>query len=112
MAAVGEVLPEAEALYWRPRVDAARLRHQGRLWTLSTAFHVVPFTAVAALLMWAQPLAAPVALAAVAHAWIIPELYAYRGASVLRPKGPRNDAGERDEVVPRGGVQGLLEHHA
>jgi hypothetical protein len=41
-----------------------------------------------------EPLAAPVALAAFAHAWIIPELYAYRGASVARPKGPRNEGGE------------------
>ena len=86
MTAAGEVLPEAEALYWRPRVDAQRLRRQGRLWTLSTAFHVVPFLAAAALLMWAQPLALPVALACIAHAWIIPELYAQRGANVLRPR--------------------------
>ena len=29
--------------------------------------------------------AAPVALACVAHAWVIPELYAQRGANVVRP---------------------------
>jgi hypothetical protein len=48
-----------------------------------------------------EPLAAPVALVALAHAWIIPELYAFRGASVVRPKGARNAAAE-----PR--AQGLL----
>ena len=32
-----------------------------------------------------QPLALPVALVLLAHAWIIPELYAQRGANVLRP---------------------------
>jgi hypothetical protein len=95
MAAVPEILPEAEALYWRPRVDAARLRHLGRLWTLSAAFHVVPFTAAAALLMWVQPLALPVALACLAHAWIIPELYAQRGANVLRPRGRQADGPEQ-----------------
>jgi len=41
-----------------------------------------------------EPLTAPVALAAIAHAWIIPELYAFRGASVVRPKGPRNEGAE------------------
>ena len=42
-------------------------------------------------MIWLEPLAAPVALAALAHAWIIPELYAFRGASVVRPKGPRDE---------------------
>ena len=81
-----EVLPETEALHWRPRVDAAQLRRQGRLWTLTTVAHVVPFVAAAAMLMWLQPLALPVALVCLAHAWIIPELYAQRGANVLRPR--------------------------
>jgi hypothetical protein len=30
-----------------------------------------------------------------AHAWAIPELYAKRGANVLRPRRPRDDAAER-----------------
>ena len=107
MAATQRVLPEAEALYWRPRVDAARLRRLGRLWTLSAAFHVVPFLAAAALLMWAQPLALPVALACVAHAWVIPELYAQRGANVLRPRA-RKDAGPEQRSV---GLLGDLVGH-
>jgi hypothetical protein len=48
-----------------------------------------------------EPLAAPVAIVALAHAWIIPELYAFRGASVVRPKAARNAAAE-----PK--AQGLL----
>ncbi|MBW3652543.1 MAG: hypothetical protein KY433_02910 [Actinobacteria bacterium] len=107
MAAVGEVLPEAEALTWRPRVDAARLRRQGRLWTLSAAFHVLPFTAAAALLLWVQPLALPVALACLAHAWVIPELYAQRGANVLRPR-PRKAEGPEQRSV---GLLGDLVGH-
>ena len=52
------------------------------------------------------PIAAPVALVAAAHAWIIPELYAARGASVARPKGPRN---ERAETVAQGLLGDLLD---
>ncbi len=107
LVAVMGLLPEAEALYWRPRVDAARLRHQGRLWTLCAAFHVVPFVAAASLLMWAQPLALPVALACLAHAWIIPELYAQRGANVLRPR-PREGDGPAQRSV---GLLGDLVGH-
>jgi hypothetical protein len=106
MAAVEEVLPEAEALYWRPRVDGARLRHQGRLWTLSAAFHVVPFVSAAALLMSVQPLALPVALACLAHAWIIPELYAQRGANVLRPRRRTGDGPEQRAVGLLGDLVG------
>ena len=53
------------------------------------------------------PIAAPVALAAFAHAWIIPELYAFRGASVVRPKGPRNEGAE---PVAQGLLGDLLGH--
>ena len=86
------VLPETAAVHWRPRADARRLRHRGALWTLTTIAHVVPFLAVGVLLVVVQPLAAAVSLAALAHAWIIPELYAVRGANVLRPKA-KGDAG-------------------
>ena len=50
-------------------------------------------------MLWLEPLLAPVALVAGAHAWVIPELYAARGAAVARPKGPRN---ERSEPVAAG----------
>jgi hypothetical protein len=85
------VLPETAAVHWRPRADARRLRRRGTLWTLTTIAHVIPFIAVGVILFVVQPLAAAVSLAAFAHAWIIPELYAVRGANVLRPKG-RTDA--------------------
>ena len=54
-----------------------------------------------------EPLSAPVALAAIAHPWKIPELYAIRGASVVRPKGPRNEAAE---AVAQGLLGDLLAH--
>jgi hypothetical protein len=80
------VLPETASVAWRPRAGERRLRDQGRLWTLSTAAHVVPFVIAAAVLLALEPLTVPVALVALAHAWIIPELYAQRGASVVRPR--------------------------
>ena len=53
--------------------------------------------AAAAGMLWLDPIAAPVALAALAHAWIIPELYAFRG----RDRRPRRRAA-RDERAERG----------
>lgn len=84
--ATADVLPEAARVPWRTRVDAAQLRLMGRLWTLTIVAHVVPFLGAATLLMVVEPLALPVALICLAHAWIIPELYAQRGANVLRPR--------------------------
>ncbi|HEX7300112.1 MAG TPA: hypothetical protein VF257_14030, partial [Solirubrobacteraceae bacterium] len=48
-----------------------------------------PFVAAGAALVAVQPLAAPVTLASLAHAWVIPELYAQRGANVVRAGGSR-----------------------
>jgi hypothetical protein len=80
------VLPETAAVYWRPRLDAARLRRRGRIWTLTTLAHTLPFLATAALLIALEPLSFPVAAIAVVHAWGIPALYANRGANVVRPR--------------------------
>jgi hypothetical protein len=96
-----EVLPETAAVHWRPRVDGARLDRVGTLWTLTTVAHVVPFVGAAVLLMWLNPIALPVALACVAHAWVIPELYAQRGANVLR-------AHRRAAAEPERRAAGLL----
>jgi hypothetical protein len=67
----------------------------------------VPFVIAGAVMLWLEPLAAPVAIVAFAHAWVIPELYAFRGASVVRPKGPRNDGAE---PVAQGLLADLLGH--
>jgi hypothetical protein len=85
-------LPEREAVHWRPVVDEARLRRTARLWTTTTAAHVVPFVAAGAGMFIVEPLALPVTLASLAHAWVIPELYAQRGANVVRPKPARAPA--------------------
>jgi hypothetical protein len=84
-----EPLPELAAVHWRPRADARRLDRTSLLWTAITVAHVVPFIAAGIVLFIVQPLALPVSLASFAHAWVIPELYAQRGANVVRPKTSR-----------------------
>jgi hypothetical protein len=102
-----QALPELASVPWRQRTDARWLRRWGRIWHAWTLLYTVPFLAAGAGMLWLEPLSAPVALAAVAHAWIIPELYAFRGASVVRPKGPRN---ETAEPVAQGLLGDLLAH--
>jgi hypothetical protein len=87
-----EPLPELAAVHWRPRADARRLHRTGLLWTLTTVAHVVPFIAAGVILFLVEPLALPVSLASFAHAWVIPELYAQRGANVVRSKASRAPA--------------------
>ncbi|MBS1871511.1 MAG: hypothetical protein JSS99_17810 [Actinobacteria bacterium] len=102
-------LPELASVYWRPRMTAERLRRRERLWTLTTLAHVVPFVAVAIGMLLLSPLAAPVSLAALAHAWLIPELYARRGATVTRSLTPAADGPER---VSLGLLGDLVGHDA
>ncbi len=89
-----DALPELASVPWRSRTDERWLRRYGRLWHAWTLLYTVPFLAAGSAMLALEPLTAPVALAAIAHAWIIPELYAFRGASVVRPKGPRNEGAE------------------
>ncbi|MEA2373938.1 MAG: hypothetical protein QOD53_401, partial [Thermoleophilaceae bacterium] len=103
----GAALPELAAVPWRSRASGQSLRRRGQLWTLTTVAHVVPFVAVAVVLMLLQPLSAPVALVALAHAWIIPELYAVRGANTIRPKRRPQTAAE---PVAQGFLGDLLGH--
>jgi hypothetical protein len=100
-------LPELASVPWRKPADECWLGRLGRLWQAWTAVLTLPFLAAGAAMLWLEPLTAPVALAAFAHAWIIPELYAHRGASVVRRKGPRR---ERVEGVAQGLLGDLLGH--
>jgi hypothetical protein len=108
-AAGAGVLPETAAVHWRPRADAQRLRRRGALWTLTTVAHVVPFIAAGIALFLVQPLAVAVSLASFAHAWIIPELYASRGANVVRPRARTAAAAEEAALGLLGDMVG---HHA
>jgi hypothetical protein len=102
-------LPETAAVHWRPRATAERLRTRGRTWTLTTVAHTVPFVGTSGLLFALEPLSFPVGLALLGHAWAIPELYARRGANVVRAK-PR--AGDAPERVAAGLLGDLVGHEA
>ena len=103
-----QALPELAAVPWRQPTDARWLRRWARIWHAWTLLYTVPFICAGVAMIWLEPLAMPVALAALAHAWIIPELYAFRGASVVRPKPPRSAAGE---PVAQRLLGDLLGHH-
>jgi hypothetical protein len=103
----GQALPELATVPWRARTDARWLRRWQRIWHAWTLLYTVPFIAAGAGMLWLAPVAAPVALVAAAHAWIIPELYAARGATVARPKGSRH---EHAEPVAQGLLGDLLGH--
>ena len=109
MSAPGAVLPETAAVHWRPRLDAERLRRRGRLWTATTVAHSIPFLVTAVVLLALEPLSFPVAIMAIVHAWMIPELYAARGANVLRPRRRSADGPER---VAAGLLGDLVGHDA
>jgi hypothetical protein len=106
---LGAALPETAAVYWRPRADARRLAARGRTWTLTTVAHTVPFIGTAGLLGAMEPLSFPVGIALLAHAWAIPELYARRGANVVRP---RRRAAAEPERVALGLLGDLVGHEA
>jgi hypothetical protein len=109
VSTAGQALPELASVPWRAPTDAAWLRRWERIWQAWTLLYTVPFAAAAVGMLWLDPITAPVAFVVGAHAWIIPELYAARGATVARPRGPRH---ERAESVAQGLLGDLLGHEA
>jgi hypothetical protein len=103
-----DALPELARVHWRPRADERMLIRTGRLWTASTVAHTVPFVVAAVALTALLPVLVPVSLVLLVHAWAIPELYASRGAKVLRPR--RAEAGPAERVAS--GLLGDLLDHA
>jgi len=100
-------LPELATVYWRPRASDQSLTRAGRLWTVTTVAHSVPFVAVAVVLTLLNPITLPVALILCAHAWAIPELYAARGAGVVRSRATGDGAPERRALMLLGDLIGL-----
>lgn len=115
-----EDLPELANVYWRQRANDVSLTRTGRLWTATTLAHTLPFLATAIFLILLNPITIPVGLAAIAQAWIIPDLYAARGANVVRPRANRRSQrrsphGEPDpqaERVAVGFLGDLIGHSA
>jgi hypothetical protein len=104
-----QALPELRSVYWRPLVSDERLVRTGRLWTLTALAHTVPLIAAALALAVLRPVTIPVSLVLLAHAWIIPELYAARGANVVRGQGAVAGAAE---AVALGLLGDLVGHRA
>jgi hypothetical protein len=115
-------LPELASVPWRRRTDENVLRQADRRWTATTLAHETPFLLTALLLPLLSPLMIPVSLMALAFAWVIPELYAARGAGVLRePRRRRRplqtttnpaDAAEATEQRALGLLGDLVGHDA
>jgi hypothetical protein len=100
-------LPELASVPWRRPTDAAWLRRHARLWQAWTLVYAVPFAAAGVGMLVLEPLTTPVAVLVLVHAWLIPELYANRGAKVVRPQGRPGARGER---VAQGLLGDLLGH--
>jgi hypothetical protein len=100
MASAGG-LTEAAALWWRERPTGRTLRRDGRLWTAWTAGIATPFYVAGGFLLWLEPLTFPVALASFAHGWMIPELYARRGAGSVVPIGSKASVNRTPEASDR-----------
>jgi hypothetical protein len=81
------VLTEAAAMPWRRRASNDSLRREGRIWTLWSVGVVVTFGLPAALLIWIEPLAAPVAAIFLGHGIAVLHLQARRGARGVKPLG-------------------------
>jgi hypothetical protein len=101
-------LPELGEVAWRRPFEARALVARERLSAAYTTVYVTPFLAFGVLLVLLEPLLAPVALASFAHAWIIPELFAFRGARVTLPPARLHEAGA--ERRAQGLLADLLDH--
>jgi hypothetical protein len=106
---VSATLPETAAVHWRPRMDAERLALIGWSWTASTLVQVLPMAALAIILLLLDPVTIAVGVIMLVHAWAIPELYANRGAKVIKPKAR---AGEAAEATALGLLGDLVDHRA
>jgi hypothetical protein len=102
-------LPELAEVWWRRPFDEHALLARERLSAAYTTVYVTPFLFFGVVLVALEPLLAPVALLSFAHAWIIPELFAYRGARVALPASGRHD--RASERTAQGLLGDLLDHH-
>ena len=106
----GTSLPELAGVAWRRPVDERALHLRELLSAGYTTVYCTPLIAAAVILVLLEPLLVPVSLIALAHAWIIPELFAYRGARVVFPiEHSRARAAER---TAQGFLADLLDHRA
>jgi hypothetical protein len=104
---VAAALPELEGVAWRRPTDERSLRLRERVSAVYTALYVTPLLVVAVVLVGIEPLLAPMALVGLFLAWVVPELFANRGAVVVRVSGRR---GGTSEQVAQGLLGDLVGH--
>jgi hypothetical protein len=103
------VLTEAAAMPWRRRASGRSLAREGRIWTLWSAGILITFAAPAALLIWIEPLAAPVSAIFLGHGLAVLHLQARRGARGVKPIG---DAATPADRAALGLLGDLVGHEA
>jgi hypothetical protein len=89
------MLAEAAAMPWRRRASERTLTKEGRIWTLWSIGVVLTFGLPAALLVWIEPLAFPVAAIFLGHGLAVLHLQARRGARGIKPIGTATGRPER-----------------
>lgn len=100
------ILTEAAAMPWRRRASERSLAKEGRIWTLWSAGILVTFSLPAALLIWIQPLAFPVAAIFLGHGIAVLHLQARRGARGVKPIGDPIDGPGRTALGLLGDLVG------
>src|SRR5262245_29795108 len=80
---------------WRRRASDRTLRKEGRIWTLWSAGILITFGLPAALLIWVEPLAAPVSAIFLGHGIFVLHVQARRGARGVKPLRPASDGPSR-----------------
>jgi hypothetical protein len=99
-------LAEAAAMPWRRRASDRSLTREGRIWTLWSAGVVVTFALPAALLIWIEPLAAPVSAIFLGHGLAVLHLQARRGAQGVKPIGAASSQADRTALGLLGDLVG------
>ena len=94
---------------WRRRASEHSLTREGRIWTLWSIGIVVTFGLPAALLLWIEPLAAPVSAIFLGHGIAVLHLQARRGARGVKPIGEARGTAEKTAL---GLLGDLLGHDA
>jgi hypothetical protein len=100
------VLAEVEAMPWRRRASERSLTREGRIWTLWSAGILATFGLPAALLIWIEPLTAPVAAVFLGHGIAVLHLQARRGARGVKPFGKGGTEPERTALGLLGDLLG------
>src|SRR5262245_36112716 len=94
---------------WRRRTSDRTLRKEGRIWTTWSAGILVTFGLPAALLIWIEPLAAPISAIFLGHGLAVLHLQARRGARGVKPLGAPTAPEERAAL---GLLGDLMDHEA